>query len=116
MVHALAIAERRAHEWGGDVVSIMESPHLPMYDRAFGSDRAKWRAASPYHVVTKRTAPMLVVCSSRRAVSCSRAHACSKRTSSRDQRRARETVGVHERGRCVSRNGQSRGFAIFISA
>ena len=58
-----------------DVVRIMESRHLPMYDRAFGSEPAEWRAASPYHVLAKKTAPMLVVCSSRRLVSCTQARA-----------------------------------------
>jgi len=58
-----------------DVVSVMQSRHFRFYDDAFGSDPAKWRAASPFHAATKKTAPMLVVCSSRRATSCTQAHA-----------------------------------------
>lgn len=53
-----------------DVPAIMKSRHLPLYDRAFGNDPADWTAASPYHQLRKATAPMLIVCSTRRANAC----------------------------------------------
>jgi len=49
-----------------DVVQIMEKPHLRLYDRAFGSDKQYWKAASPFYALTKKTRPILAVCSSRR--------------------------------------------------
>lgn len=58
-----------------DVPTVMQSRHFRFYDDAFGSDPAKWRAASPFHAATKKSAPMLIVCSSRRATSCTQAHA-----------------------------------------
>lgn len=116
---ALALAQRRAAEWGGsardfilmghsagahlvallaadpsiargrgatawlgtialdsaalDVVRIMRSRHLPLYDRAFGSDPAGWLAASPLQQLHQAGAPMLAVCSSRRKLSCPQA-------------------------------------------
>ena len=75
-------AEQGAAPWLGtvaldsaafDVVQIMEGRHMRLYDPAFGKDPAYWRAASPYHVLTKAGAPMLEVCSSRRDDSCAQA-------------------------------------------
>jgi len=56
-----------------DVVEIMHGRHARLYDRAFGSDTAYWRAASPMHVLSEPTRPMLLVCSIRRPESCGRA-------------------------------------------
>ncbi len=53
-----------------DLVAIMEGPHPRLYDVAFGHDRRYWRSASPLHALARRTAPILAVCSSRRAGSC----------------------------------------------
>lgn len=49
-----------------DVVSIMERPHPRFYDKAFGSDAAHWRQASPFHVLTPGASPLLAVCSTLR--------------------------------------------------
>ncbi|HEY2559976.1 MAG TPA: alpha/beta hydrolase [Caldimonas sp.] len=49
-----------------DVVGLMEGPHLPLHDRAFGSSEAGWRHASPLHRLRGQPAPMLLVHSSRR--------------------------------------------------
>lgn len=56
-----------------DVVQVMEAPHLSLYDTAFGSDPAYWRAASPFHVLNGPGTPLLAVCSTRRADACSQA-------------------------------------------
>jgi len=53
-----------------DVVKLMGAPHLPLYDRAFGSDPQYWRSASPYHEMAGAGRPILVVCSTRRDDSC----------------------------------------------
>jgi acetyl esterase/lipase len=53
-----------------DVPAFMTHPHLPLYTRAFGSDTAYWRAASPYDHVHTGMTPALVVCSSERRESC----------------------------------------------
>lgn len=56
-----------------DVSRIMQARHMGLYDRAFGSDPARWKAASPYDVVTQGVPPILAVCSSRRRESCAQA-------------------------------------------
>lgn len=56
-----------------DVVAIMSQPHLKLYDHAFGSDDSYWRMASPYYALSTAPAPMLSVCSTRRADSCAQA-------------------------------------------
>lgn len=56
-----------------DVPQVMEARHPRLFDDAFGRDPAFWRAASPYHQATRRTPPMLAVCSSRRASACPQA-------------------------------------------
>lgn len=53
-----------------DVPAIMDFPHAPLYDRAFGGSRAGWLAASPLHVLAGPGAPALAVCSSLRTDAC----------------------------------------------
>ena len=53
-----------------NVVAIMQGPHLPLYDEAFGDDPAYWRAASPLQQLKTRGAPFLAVCSTQRRESC----------------------------------------------
>lgn len=65
-----------------DVEQIMTDPHLPLYDAAFGSDPAYWRAASPYEQLARGAAPMLLVCSSQRAESCANARRFAARAQS----------------------------------
>jgi acetyl esterase/lipase len=62
-----------------DLQAIMRAPHLPLYDAAFGSDPAYWRAASPLDQLTRGAAPMLLVCSSQREASCPNAQAFANR-------------------------------------
>lgn len=56
-----------------DVPEIMSYRHPGLYDRAFGSDPAYWQASSPFHQLSRSGAPLLVVCSTRRAIACSQA-------------------------------------------
>ena len=56
-----------------DVEQTMTLPHLPLYTKAFGSDRAYWREVSPQHQLSAGAKPMLLVCSSRRRDSCAAA-------------------------------------------
>jgi acetyl esterase/lipase len=53
-----------------DVVAAMTRPHLPLYDAAFGRDTSFWREASPAAHLARGTAPLLMVCSSKRRDSC----------------------------------------------
>ena len=80
---ALAIAQG-ARPWLGtvaldsaayDIATIMQAPHLRLYDEAFGNDRAVWAAVSPTVQLHTDIAPFLAVCSSRRADSCRQAEA-----------------------------------------
>ncbi len=56
-----------------DVPAVMSGRHPPLYDRAFGRDPADWLAASPHQQLHRATAPLLAVCSSRRANACRQA-------------------------------------------
>jgi acetyl esterase/lipase len=56
-----------------DVTKIMQSRHPSLYDDAFGTDPAYWRAASPTLQLTRDAAPILLVCSTERANSCDQA-------------------------------------------
>ncbi|WCM93069.1 alpha/beta hydrolase [Acidovorax sp. NCPPB 2350] len=49
-----------------DVPALMDGPHLPLYDEAFGADPADWVALSPYHQLEAGTAPFQFVCSTQR--------------------------------------------------
>lgn len=63
-----------------DVPALMAKPgHPSLYDDAFGSDPAFWRAASPYQQLGRDGLPMLIVCSSQRRDSCPRGDALKAR-------------------------------------
>jgi acetyl esterase/lipase len=91
-----AIARRRgARPWLGtvaldsaafDVGRIMRQPHLPLYDRAFGGDPQYWHKASPLHRLTAVPAPMLLVCSTNRAVACAQAEGFASAVTARGGR------------------------------
>ncbi len=75
-------AEAGATRWLGsvlldsaalDVPALMQARHLRLYDRAFGREPADWRAASPWHRLAARGAPLLAVCSTRRDEACPQA-------------------------------------------
>ncbi len=75
-------AEAGATRWLGsvlldsaalDVPALMQARHLRLFDRAFGRDPAAWRAASPWHRLAARGAPLLAVCSTRRDEACAQA-------------------------------------------
>jgi arylformamidase len=65
-----------------DVVQIMEARHARFYDRAFGTDAAYWKSASPYHALVKSDPPILAVCSTRRTDSCGQAMRFARKASS----------------------------------
>lgn len=69
-----------------DVVAIMRTRHPRFYDRAFGSDPARWREASPIHQLRGGLAPFLAVCSSRRRDSCREARAFAAAAGARGAR------------------------------
>ncbi len=74
-----------------DVVKMMQMPPAlaqlrGIYDRAFGSDRNDWIAASPFQQLQRGAPPMLIVCSSRRVDSCRQG---------RDLAEKAGTLGVH---------------------
>lgn len=56
-----------------DVAPIMQRKHYKLYDPAFGTDPAFWRAASPMQQLQSGAKPVLAVCSSRREESCEQA-------------------------------------------
>ena len=59
-----------------NVEQLMNRRHFRLYDQVFKNDPAYWRQASPtLRLAGKPVAPMLAVCSSRRADSCPQARA-----------------------------------------
>jgi arylformamidase len=58
-----------------NVVELMQSHHLGLYDRVFQADQDLWREASPALRLKRAPIPMLLVCSSRRSDSCPQAEA-----------------------------------------
>ncbi len=56
-----------------DVVTIMQAPHLSLYDPIFGKDTQLWKDSSPTLRIDGMPAPMLLVCGSQRANSCAQA-------------------------------------------
>lgn len=58
-----------------DVVRVMQAPHLPLHDRAFGDDPSAWEAVSPWHCLQAATPPLLLVCSAQRPQSSQQAEA-----------------------------------------
>ena len=62
-----------------DVVQVMQGPHLPLHDRAFGADPAQWRQASPWHQLKAAMPPLLIVCSSKRADSVAQSQRFAER-------------------------------------
>ena len=66
-----------------NVPEIMQNPRHPrLYDDAFGSDKSFWTAASPFHQLTRRSPPMLIVCSSQRRDSCPQGRALQDKAAS----------------------------------
>jgi arylformamidase len=49
-----------------DVAAIMQRRHLSLYDDAFGTEPATWRALSPLQQLTRQAVPILAVCSTLR--------------------------------------------------
>lgn len=58
-----------------NVVQIMQTKHLSLYDPVFGTDQTLWEQSSPTLVLSGKPAPLLLVCSSNRANSCPQAKA-----------------------------------------
>ncbi len=56
-----------------DVTKVMSGVHFSLYDNAFGADKALWQAASPLLNIEGKPAPMMLVCSTKRADSCAMA-------------------------------------------
>ncbi len=65
-----------------DVPHAMEQPHLPLYDKAFGTNPLVWHALSPLHQWTPQAAPLLLVCSTQRATACGQAQRLSTQAKS----------------------------------
>jgi acetyl esterase/lipase len=80
-----------AHLWKGtisldsgamNVPEIMNAKHFKLYDEAFGTDPAKWEAASPYHRVKGATQPLLGICRQRSPDACPQNKALAKKVNS----------------------------------
>ncbi len=56
-----------------DVPELMSQRHFRLYDEPFGDDPHVWQRYSPLHHIDDAQTPMLLVCSSRREVSCGQA-------------------------------------------
>ncbi len=56
-----------------NVNQIMSAPHMRFYDRVFGRDPVFWTSVSPFHRLSGKPQPILLVCSSLREDSCRQA-------------------------------------------
>ncbi|HWT55373.1 MAG TPA: alpha/beta hydrolase [Rhodocyclaceae bacterium] len=56
-----------------NTVDTMENRHFALHDAAFGKDRNFWIKTSPWHALSGKPAPLLAVCSTRRADACPQA-------------------------------------------
>jgi len=56
-----------------NTVETMEGRHFDLHDAAFGKDGAFWVKTSPWHALKEKPAPLLSVCSTRRADACPQA-------------------------------------------
>lgn len=65
-----------------DLPRLMATPHAGFYDRVFGRDAAYWKRVSPLDQLERHALPVLLVCSSRRAMSCPANHAYAERAQS----------------------------------
>ncbi|MCC6270718.1 MAG: alpha/beta hydrolase [Microbacteriaceae bacterium] len=78
-----------------NVVTIMSAPHFPLYDPVFGTDTQLWRDSSPTLRLTGAPAPMLLVCDSGRANSCSQANAFAAEVAAKYGKSAGEAIQVY---------------------
>lgn len=78
-----------------NVVTIMSGPHLPLYDPIFGTDTQLWRDSSPTLRLSAPPAPMLLVCDSGRANSCSQAKAFAAEVASKYGNSAGDAIQVY---------------------
>ncbi|PZP83791.1 MAG: esterase [Azospirillum brasilense] len=70
---------------GMDIIETMQERHFPLYDDAFGTDKAFWEKTSPEAQLTQQATPFLIVCSSKRQSPCAQA---------KDFARVAEPLGV----------------------
>lgn len=59
---------------GYDIEKVMNERHFKLYDDAFGTDQALWRAASPAAQLSATMPPFLAVCSTKRESACEQAN------------------------------------------
>jgi acetyl esterase/lipase len=82
---------------GYDIVAIMRSRHLALYDPVFTKDTTLWREASPTRRLERAPVPMLLVCSTRRVISCPQARGFAAKATSRGGRVTVVPIGLtHE--------------------
>lgn len=56
-----------------NVPDLMRHDHFRFYDRAFGEQESNWIHNSPFHALSSKTSPMLIVCSTSRTDACPQA-------------------------------------------
>lgn len=69
-----------------DVPALMQAPHMPLYDEAFGDDPAFWLAVSPQQQLAPHRPPLLAVCSTQRTRSCEQSSAFVDKARASDTR------------------------------
>lgn len=65
-----------------NTVDTMEGRHFDLHDDAFGKDKTFWIKTSPWHALAEKPAPILSVCSTRRASACPQAEALAQKIKS----------------------------------
>lgn len=62
-----------------DVVGLMQGEHLPLHERAFGTDPAGWTAVSPWHALQGELPPCLLLHAADRPESAAQSQAYAER-------------------------------------
>lgn len=78
-----------------NVVTIMDAPHLPLYDPIFGGKPELQRDSSPTLRLDTAPAPMFLVCGSQRANSCPQASAFASEVAERFGKAAGDAIEVY---------------------
>lgn len=99
--------EQGAQPWRGtvaldsaamDVPRLMQARHLPLYDRAFGSDPAYWQAVAPLSQLAADAPPLLAICSTKRRDSCPQAEGLARRATALGRNFSVHGVDLDHRG------------------
>jgi len=81
-----------------NVVKKMNGKHQRFHDKIFGKSQAYWKSVSPYHLLNRKSAPILAICSTQHDKSCQQATEYLKKAASFGTRTKKVTVDLSHKG------------------